>query len=111
LQTQADLLSFFLDIVTDELGVHRASVMLMEPDGYLRIAAAHGLDEEIIRTTQVRAGEGIAGRVLQTGKPVYAKDGLAHSVQGQGSAAGVPGPFLSVPIVLSMPIRSAAGVI
>jgi signal transduction histidine kinase/DNA-binding response OmpR family regulator len=111
LESQHDLLSFFLDIVTDELGVSRVSVMLLDHEGVLRIAAARGLSDEVVRDTRVKIGEGVAGKVIRTGRPVIVGDQDLAPAEGQGAVQDVPGPYLSLPIMLSMPIRSAAGVI
>jgi GAF domain-containing protein len=51
------------------------SVMLVDAEsGLMRIAAAEGLATEIVRDTSVREGEGIAGWVLATRKPVLIED-------------------------------------
>ncbi len=51
------------------------SVMLLDEDsGQMRIVTSVGLDEAIVRDTRVRAGEGIAGWVLATRKPVLVED-------------------------------------
>jgi signal transduction histidine kinase len=51
------------------------SIMLLdEPTQTLRIAAAEGLEDTIVVGTTVRVGEGIAGKVLQTGEPVLVED-------------------------------------
>ena len=69
-----------LDLVTlkaaEVMSADACSLMLREPDSLsLRIAAAHGLSEEIVSTTQVAIGQGIAGYVAATGKPI-----LLHSL-------------------------------
>jgi HD-GYP domain-containing protein (c-di-GMP phosphodiesterase class II) len=51
------------------------SVMLPDPEtGELRITASRGLSEDVVRSTRVRPGEGIAGWVLVTGEPVLVED-------------------------------------
>ncbi len=67
-----------------QLVLHRAmaavaarigSIMLLdEATQTLRIAAAEGLAEAIVVGTTVQLGEGIAGRVAQTGEPVLVED-------------------------------------
>ena len=45
--------------------------MLLDPDTLeMRITASHGLDESGVRRIKYRIGEGITGRVVETGKPV-----------------------------------------
>ncbi len=51
------------------------SIMLLDvPTQTLRIAAAEGLDETVVAGTTVRVGEGIAGKVMQTGEPMLVED-------------------------------------
>jgi two-component system NtrC family sensor kinase len=67
-----------------QLVLHRAmtavqaqigSVMLLDPQTQtLRMAAAEGLEEAVVVATTVRVGEGIAGKVAQTGEPVLVED-------------------------------------
>jgi Nif-specific regulatory protein len=46
-------------------------VMLLDPDsGELRIEASHGVSEDGARRISYRIGEGITGRVVQSGKPI-----------------------------------------
>lgn len=57
------------------LGVERASILLLHPEsGCLHIEAARGLKPEIVENTRVRPGEGIAGWVVETGKPLVISD-------------------------------------
>src|SRR5450759_3903694 len=45
------------------------SIMLVDPvSGHMRIAASKGLPSEVVETTEVSEGEGIAGWVLSTGQ-------------------------------------------
>jgi putative methionine-R-sulfoxide reductase with GAF domain len=67
-----------------QLVMHRAmmavhakigSIMLLDPQTQtLRIAAAEGLEDAVVVGTTIRAGEGIAGKVAQTGEPVLVED-------------------------------------
>lgn len=51
------------------------SLMRLDPDTkQLTIAGSFGLSEEIIRVTQQALGEGIAGRVAQSGEPIRIAD-------------------------------------
>jgi Nif-specific regulatory protein len=52
-------------------GMMRGLVMLLDVDtNELRIVASHGLDEDAARRVKYQIGEGITGRVAQTGKAV-----------------------------------------
>jgi len=61
-------------IVTTALEVtdgERASVMLLDPEkNILTVKASKGIDDEVVRNTRLKLGEGIAGRVAFTGKPL-----------------------------------------
>jgi signal transduction histidine kinase/FixJ family two-component response regulator len=103
-----ELLNFYLELVTEELDVERASVMLRDDDGAMRIVASRGLDGAWVNEVRVRPGEGVAGRVLQTGKAVIVNDSVVTENPGQRA---LPGPYASFPITLSMPVRSSVDVI
>ncbi|MDH4139600.1 MAG: GAF domain-containing protein [Coriobacteriia bacterium] len=71
-----------------------ASIMLLSEDDRLRMAAAHGLPDDVISSTVVSLGEGIAGWVAATNQPVLVEDlpgkpsrGERHGVR---SAVSVP---------------------
>jgi len=71
------------------------SVMLLDDDGRkMHIAKAHGLPEEVVGATCVSEGEGIAGWVLATGRPLVVEDlehrGPQSRRHGVLSAASVP---------------------
>lgn len=48
------------------------SLMLIDPQtNELTIIASVGLPEDVVATTRIKVGEGIAGRVAKTGKPLF----------------------------------------
>ncbi|MHB8078922.1 MAG: HD domain-containing phosphohydrolase [Candidatus Krumholzibacteriia bacterium] len=60
------------------------SLMLLDKDGRnLVVQSAYGLNESIVKSAHVAIGKGIAGRVLQSGRPLLVadvvKDGLIES--------------------------------
>ncbi len=64
-----------IDLVASILEVEIVSLMLVkEPEGILRIAYAKGLDPAVQREAVTRIGEGIAGRVAETGEPLLIRD-------------------------------------
>lgn len=103
----SELLDFFVGLVEDELDAERVSLMLLSRDGQeLRIAASRGLSEEVIRETRARVGEGVAGLVARDGTALLASpDGRMAAVK-PGGWAGAEGSFASVPLLLSVPIRT-----
>lgn len=51
------------------------SLMLRDPaDGRLSIRASYGLADKIVEDTRIELGQGIAGRVLETGEPMLLTD-------------------------------------
>lgn len=65
------LLDLIVSTAIEVTDADRGSVMLLEEsEGVLTISAAKGIDEDVVQSTRVRLGEGIAGRVALTGKPL-----------------------------------------
>jgi signal transduction histidine kinase len=65
------LLDLIVTTAIEVTGADRGSVMLLdETEGTLSIKASKGLDAEVADSTKLRLGEGIAGRVALTGKPL-----------------------------------------
>lgn len=57
------------------LKVEKASIMRFDPEaGMLKIVAARGLPEKIVREAKVKVGEGISGKVFKNSKPILIKD-------------------------------------
>jgi hypothetical protein len=76
-------------------GAETGSVMLLDPlSGQMRIACACGLPESVVGDTRVSEGEGIAGWVLASGRPLVVEDldhqGPQSRRHGVLSAASVP---------------------
>jgi signal transduction histidine kinase len=72
------LLDLIVATALEVTRAERASVMLLdEKEGILTIAAARGVSPEVIASTRVRLGEGIAGLVAQTGQPLLLHRGLS----------------------------------
>ncbi len=58
-----------LEVLDNELGLNRGTITLLAPDGNeIRIEAAHNLSQEQSRKITYRIGEGVTGKVMQTGK-------------------------------------------
>lgn len=65
------LLVEIVDVSCRETGADRASLMLLNEDTQtLTIQSAIGLPEEVIATTRIRLGEGIAGLVAERREPL-----------------------------------------
>jgi len=58
-----------VDVLESELGLNRGTITLLAPDGNeIRIEVAHSFPEERSREVRYRMGEGVTGKVMQTGK-------------------------------------------
>lgn len=68
-------LSQAMSILGTSLQLQRGCVFLLDPGSQeLRIVAAHGLTSEEIRRGTYRIGEGIVGRVIESGQPMFVPD-------------------------------------
>lgn len=97
-----ELFALILDSIVDSADVEVASLMLVEDDGLLHIAAARGLSDEIISTVRVASGEGISGHVLASREPVLIAN-LDQDSRFKGHVAGKrykDQSLLSVPIAV-----------
>jgi adenylate cyclase len=69
--TEDEVLAGLLDEVVRQTGAGHVSVMLFDAEeACLRIAAARGMDRELVQSIRIRPGDQIAGWVFQQGKPV-----------------------------------------
>ncbi len=100
--TVHDLMAEVLDIMETELGVSRGTLTLLKPDtDTFVIEASRGLTEEEKQLGQYKLGEGITGRVAQTGRsalvPDISKD--PRFLNLTQSRADKPTAFICVPII------------
>lgn len=65
-----EALQVVLGSAKDLLHAQEGSVMLLGHDGYLRILASEGIPHQIASEVTVAPGEGIAGKVAQSGVPL-----------------------------------------
>ncbi len=69
------LLDASVALVAELMGCGIASIMVYdERENCLRIQAAVGLEEEVVRDTRVEPGKGVAGRVFQSGRALLLED-------------------------------------
>ncbi|MGH2756985.1 MAG: PP2C family protein-serine/threonine phosphatase [Actinomycetota bacterium] len=96
--TVADLLEELLIRVAEALSADTVAILLLdEQRGELVARAAHGLEEEVREGTRIPVGQGFAGTIAATGKPVTIFD-VDHSIvmnpilrrKGVRSLLGVP---------------------
>ncbi|RLD18597.1 MAG: phosphohydrolase [Caldiserica bacterium] len=70
-----ELCQIIIEKVTKLMKTEIGSLMLLNPEtNLLEIYGSVGLDEEIVRTTKLKIGEGIAGRVFLEGEPIFCAD-------------------------------------
>jgi len=68
---QQKALATVLNTLDKELGLARGTITLLSLDGNeIRVEAAHDLSQEQSRRITYRIGEGVTGKVMQTGKPM-----------------------------------------
>lgn len=66
-----ELLAMVLSVALSSTGTERGSVMLIDrADKRLRMAAFEGIDSDIAKQFRGRIGEGIAGKVAESGEPL-----------------------------------------
>lgn len=94
---------FIVQKTAKMLGCERASLMLLDEDtGTLKIYAGVGLPPEIVENTEMRPGEGISGRVLESGEPtiVGAEDRLPEDALRKKELEESD-EFLSIPLKMT----------
>ncbi|MBN1787608.1 MAG: nif-specific transcriptional activator NifA [Sedimentisphaerales bacterium] len=68
---QQEALARVLDILDKRLSLARGTITLLSPSGSeIRIEAAHDLSLQQSRQITYRIGEGVTGKVMETGKPM-----------------------------------------
>lgn len=82
-QAQTGLLDLMMDVFAESLQAERISILLLDPaSGCLTIEASRGLPRQVVHSTRIPPGEGIAGLALEeripllirgTDKPDYLK--------------------------------------
>ena len=64
-----------MEVLARELDMVRGTLVLLDkPTGELKIEAAHGLHPEEKERGRYQVGEGVTGRVVETGEPVAIRD-------------------------------------
>ena len=100
-----DVLQAIVERAVKLLGTSMGGIYLVRPDGQtLQLAVSHNVPAEIDGTA-LRFGEGIAGRVAETGKAIQVADYLQWEGRAESLASS---PFRRV---LGMPLKAAGRVI
>ncbi|HDP70587.1 MAG TPA: HD domain-containing protein [Actinobacteria bacterium] len=74
---EKELLETILDAATGIIGAEKASLMMLnEKKDELTIKAAHGLSDEVVKSTKLKLGDGISGWVAKKGEPLLLINGI-----------------------------------
>ncbi|MDC0977667.1 sigma 54-interacting transcriptional regulator [bacterium] len=65
-----DALGQVLDILDKKLGMTKGTITILDQNGELRIQAANGMSEEEISRGKYKVGEGVTGKVVESGEPM-----------------------------------------
>ncbi|MBI3403552.1 MAG: sigma 54-interacting transcriptional regulator [Acidobacteria bacterium] len=103
-----------LEILASHYGAVRGIVSLLHPDGELRVEASDGLGDRSGVVTY-RMGEGITGRVVQSGKPIVVprvsrEPTFLHRAARRPELTHQELSFICVPIVLNRRAVGALGI-
>jgi len=70
-----ELYDLIVKKATDIMNTHIGSLMIFDNKAMkLKIVSARGLPKKVIATTSLKPGEGIAGKVFQSRKPIFCED-------------------------------------
>ena len=88
-----------LQILAQTMGMRRGTVTILNPEtSELQIEVAHGLTAEARRRGRYKLGEGITGRVVETGEPaVVPRVSQEPSVLKPDPLPGQPGERMNSP--------------
>ncbi len=60
-----------LDLLAEHLGMNRGSISILNPEtSEIHIEVAHGISPDAKRKGRYKLGEGVTGRVIETGRPM-----------------------------------------
>jgi diguanylate cyclase (GGDEF)-like protein len=107
-----NLVHFIITEVSRFLEARRASLMMVEEGlQYLVIKAAKGIDDNIIKSTKIRIGDGIAGWVAQEGKPWLVEDIETDSrIKQRNKPNYITKSFMCLPIRMENKIRGVLNI-
>ncbi|MFP4522051.1 MAG: SpoIIE family protein phosphatase [Fibrobacterota bacterium] len=81
------------------------SLMVIDDDGCLKIRAQKGLSPAIASNVRLKKGEGISGKVLESGKPVLVRDiEKSRTYRKKNDARYYTHSFLSAPLTVKKKI-------
>jgi Nif-specific regulatory protein len=106
-----EIISPVLEAIAEHMDMHRGTVTLLNRQtGEIRISAAYGLTGEEQAKGRYKLGEGITGRVFQTGQPIVVPDISVEPefLDRTGARSGdTSTAFICVPIKIDQEIVGA----
>jgi len=96
-----EMLELIVRMIAELLAAKRVSLMLLDKDrAELFIKMSFGIEEWVVGNTRVRIGEGIAGKVAQTGQPL-----LISNIEENEIYTAPNSPQYDTTSLLSVPLR------
>lgn len=107
-----ELIDFIVKKATEVLRCQKSSLMLLDEEtGKLFIRGALGIPEEIIRSTQVKKGEKIAGWIAKHGEPMLVEDIETDPRTKRGNRPHYFGKsFISLPLIHKDKVRGVLNI-
>ncbi|MBD3178925.1 MAG: GAF domain-containing protein [Candidatus Latescibacteria bacterium] len=94
-------------VVAEVLSAKIVSIMIIDEEGEeLFIKNAYGLDRDIVENTRVKVGSSIAGKVVETGKPM-----LIDNIEEIGITEGKSRPQYETKSLISVPIMVGSNIL
>jgi GAF domain-containing protein/anti-sigma regulatory factor (Ser/Thr protein kinase) len=109
--TLDDLLDELLGRIRDLIGTDTVIVQLLDPAGEnLALRAILGLEATEAIRAPIPLGEGLSGRVAETGAPVVVEDVQAEAAASGSAAAANIASILAVPLIVGGSLTGVLGV-
>ena len=83
----------------EHFGLERCSLMLLDGDDTLQIAAQCGIDPEVAERIRVRVGQGVAGWVAHHKKPLFVRSREEEDAPHTGQDTYNSDSFISAPLI------------
>ncbi len=114
--SQRQILTQIPDILDSELGMKRGTIVLVSPDNReLIMEVAHNIGDRQRRAVRYRVGEGVTGRVVETGKSAVVPKGsreplFLDRLHERRKVTKDEISFICVPIVMGREVIGALSV-
>ncbi|MEW6609708.1 MAG: HD domain-containing phosphohydrolase [bacterium] len=107
-----EICQMLVEKAVEIIRVERASLMLFDREReFLKIVAAHGIPQEIVKNTRIKVGEGVAGKVVKDGKPLIVSDAEVEKLSEEERLKRYKTKsFISLPII-SVPLKAVGEII